>query len=342
MTAVSAEPAGPGDPTVRTVRTGDGVALHVEEDGPADAPVTAVFVHGYCLNLDSWCLQRLGLAEPDGPPVRRVFYDLRSHGRSARAPSDTATLDRLADDLGDLVRAVAPGGRVVLVGHSLGGMVVLALAERQPELFTGPAGIGSSGPPAPAPRVAGVALLATSTGRWSASAVGLPALFARVHGSLTAPLAHRLVGQLARGLRWRAALLERTRLAGRNVVLGLTRRLSFGPAQVQPWLVDHVCTMICATPVEVIADFLPAVAGPDRRAVLDALRGVPTLILVGDRDRLTPVAHSRALAGRLSDPDLVVLPGAGHMVIMEQPDLVNAHLRALLARAAPAGEPEPA
>ncbi|HEX5494020.1 MAG TPA: alpha/beta hydrolase [Mycobacteriales bacterium] len=311
-------PARPTPDRIRTVRAGDGVTLYVEEDGPSDAPLTAVFVHGYCLNLNSWWLQRLGLADVRNPRVRRVCYDQRGHGRSGRGPARTATLDRLGEDLYELIVQVAPRGPVVLVGHSMGGMTVLALADRHPELF--------GRRPDPGPAVAGVALLSSSTGGLAEVPPGLPAPLARLPGSLT-PV-------LVRGIRWRASMVERGRRAGGDLGFLFTRRYGFGSTDVSPWLVEHVGEMIAGTPVEVIADFLPAITGPDRRGVLEVLRGVPVLVLVGDRDRLTPAAHSVAIAERLPGADLVVVPGAGHLTILERPELVNLHLRAFLHRVA--------
>ena len=317
-TNAAGRPVPPVADRVGTAHTTDGIALHVQEDGPADAPLTAVFVHGYCLTLDSWCFQRLGLADIRNPRVRRVFYDQRSHGRSARAPSETATIDRLGEDLYELIHQVAPGGRVVLVGHSMGGMTVMALADRHPEMFGGQ---GDGGP-----RVVGVALLSTSTGRLAEVTLGLPALLARARASLTP--------YLIRGIRWRASLVERGRQVTGDVAFLLTRRYSFGARDVSPWLVEYVGAMIAGTPVEVIADFLPAITSHERQGGLNALRTLPTLVLVGDRDLLTPPAHSRAIAEQLPDTQLVVAEGAGHLVIMERPELVNLHLRAFLHRAA--------
>ena len=78
----------------------------------------------------------------------QVIYDQRSHGRSERAPRASCTIDQLGHDLAAVLRALAPDGPLVLVGHSMGGMTIMALAEQQPELF--------------AERVLGVAFLATS------------------------------------------------------------------------------------------------------------------------------------------------------------------------------------
>ena len=79
----------------------------------------------------------------------------------------------------------------------------------------------------------------------------------------------------------------------------------------------------------------------DRAAALEAISHVPALVVVGEQDRLCPVEHSRAIAAALPDSELVVFPGAGHMVHLERRPEVARHLaglvdRALARRAAPA------
>jgi pimeloyl-ACP methyl ester carboxylesterase len=295
----------------RTVTTDDGLPLAVEEVGPRDAPLTVVFVHGYCLAMGSWHFQRLGLADVTNPRLRMVFYDCRSHGRSARAPTETATIDQLGDDLFRVLSEVVPTGPVVLVGHSMGGMTVMALADRHPELF--------------GRRVVGVALLSTSTGRLAEVTLGLPAITAVLRAPLL-PFALRI-------MRTRAGLIERGRRVGSDVAWLLTRRYSFGTTEVSPALVEYVGTMIADTPVEVVADFFPALNAHDKLSALGRLRDVETFIAVGDKDLLTPVDHSRRMADALPNAELLVLEGAGHLAMMERPALLNLRLRAFLHRA---------
>jgi pimeloyl-ACP methyl ester carboxylesterase len=295
----------------RTVPTEDGVPLAVEEVGPADASLTVVFVHGLALALGSWHYQRLGLADMTRPRLRMVFYDQRSHGRSGRADPDTVTIDQLGEDLYRVLAEVVPAGPIVLVGHSMGGMAVLALADRHPELL--------------GPRVIGVALLSTSTGRLSEVSYGLPAVTARLRGPVM-PL-------LLRTVRSRSALIERSRKFGSDVAWLLTRRYSFGSGDVSPALVDYVESMIAATPVDVVADFFPALTAHDKLSAVSRLAAVETLIAVGDKDLLTPEEHSRRMAELLPGAELLVLAGAGHLAMMERPALVNLRLRAFLHRA---------
>ena len=114
-----------------TVLASDGVPLHVEIDGPDTAPVTIIFCHGYTLNQDCWCFQRRDLAGH-----RLVLWDQRDHGRSGRSGPGSATLDQLGADLKAVIDAAAPGpAPVVLVGHSMGGMTIMALAGQHPGMF---------------------------------------------------------------------------------------------------------------------------------------------------------------------------------------------------------------
>lgn len=292
----------------RIVRADDGVALHVEEVGDPAAPLTIVFCHGYANHSGLWHYQRRDLADLG----RLVFWDVRGHGRSGWGDPEAATIDQLGRDLSAVLRAAAPSGPVVLVGHSMGGMTVMALADQQPELF------GS--------KIIGVALLSTSTGRLAEVTFGLPAAFGSV--------SRLLLPVLRRGVKWRPAAVERGRRIGSDLAFLVTRRFSFASRRVSPTVVDVVERMIASTPVEVIADFYPAFHSHDKLAALGVLAGVETLILVGDRDVMTPPDHSREMAAAVPHAQLVVVPQAGHMVPLEHPALVNLQLRAFVRRAA--------
>src|SRR4051812_7922835 len=124
-------PPGPPPPGSRTVRTDDGVDLHVEFDGPEQAELTVVFSHGFTARLAEFDVHRAALRDR----VRLVFWDQRGHGRSGWTRLTSATIDRTGRDLGQVLDAVVPDGPVVLAGHSMGGMSIMALARQRPELF---------------------------------------------------------------------------------------------------------------------------------------------------------------------------------------------------------------
>ncbi len=317
--------AHPADRTA-LVTADDGVLLNVEEIGPADAPLTVVFVHGYTLSMASWAFQRralateLATANGHRPDARLVFYDQRGHGTSGRGDADRSTMHQLGNDLAAVLAARVPRGPVVLIGHSMGGMTVMALAALRPELF--------------GYRIVGVALMSTSSGGLADLDFGLPDLLTRVRSAVL-PVA-------AWTMRRRPLLAERTRRLAADVVSAVTQLLSFS-SDVDPALARYVDAMIAGTPVDVIAEFYPAIAGMDHTAALGPLRRVPTLVLTGDKDRLIPKEHSDKIVELLTDEgaelvDYVVVPEAGHMVPLEKPDAVTRAIVRLVRRVA-AGSP---
>ncbi|WP_405004896.1 alpha/beta hydrolase [Kitasatospora purpeofusca] len=305
----------------RTVAAADGTELYVELDGldlPEEArdgaaePLTVVFCHGYCLNQDSWHFQRAAFRSG----ARLVLWDQRSHGRSERSRSflagEPAGIDQLGGDLKAVIDAVAPTGPLVLVGHSMGGMTMMALADQYPELFR--------------ERVAGVALIGTLAGNWDAVTFGLPVVGAKLFRKV-APGMMKLLGR-------QVDLVEATRRLGADVSAVFYRRYSFGAKDVDPGVVRFAEQMLDATPIDVVAEFYPVFSAHEKTEALAALRGIPTLVLTGTKDLLTPPGHGEAMAEQLPGAELVLVQDAGHLVMLERPDLVDRHLAELFDRAA--------
>ncbi len=288
-----------------TVVADDGVPLHVEVDDVARSPLTVVFVHGYALNLDCWHFQRAGYRGL----VRAVYYDQRSHGRSGRSTEGRATVEQLGKDLHQVLEHVTDGP-VVLVGHSMGGMSIIALAEEHPELF------GDT--------VVGVALISTTAGGLDPHRLFVPA----IPSTLGSALAVRAVATLARGHR----TVDLLRRASRAVAAVATDVFAFGD-DVPETYVKFVDSMLSSTPFEVIADFFPTFGSLDKFETVAALSGVPVSIVCGTADKLTSIGHSRKLHATIEGSTLVECDGAGHMVILERHEQVNAALDQLLAAA---------
>jgi pimeloyl-ACP methyl ester carboxylesterase len=295
----------------RTVRCNDGVELHVEvEEAHPSAPwhdLTVIFEHGYALNQDCFHFQRLALHGS----ARLVFYDQRSHGRSGRGTRESSTLAQLADDLQAVIADVAPHGPLVLVGHSMGGMTILELAHSAPELF--------------GEQILGVGLISSSAGEMEAVNLGLPSIAMRT--------LRRVAPSVIQLGRRGADLIERGRAISSDLALLITRFYAFD-ADVPVELVDFSLEMINATPVDVLADFYPALVDHDAFDSLDRLNGTETLVIVGQRDMLTPIGHSRALLRGIPGAELEILDPGGHLVMLERPDDVNALLIDLLERVA--------
>ncbi len=310
----------------RTVAAADGTELYVELDGlggpgaepdptgrdGAAEPLTVIFSHGYCLNQDSWHFQRAAFRAG----ARLVLWDQRSHGRSERSRSflagEPAGIDQLGGDLKAVIDAVAPTGPLVLVGHSMGGMTMMALADQHPELFR--------------ERVAGIALIGTLAGNWDAVTFGLPAVGAKLFRKV-APGMMKLLGR-------QVDLVEATRRLGTDISAVFYRRYSFGGKDVDPGVARFAEQMLDATPIDVVAEFYPVFSVHEKTEALATLRGIPTLVLTGTKDLLTPPGHGEVMAEQLPGAELVLVEDAGHLVMLERPELVDRHLAALFDRAA--------
>jgi pimeloyl-ACP methyl ester carboxylesterase len=293
------------------VLTVDGLRLNVHVTGPPDADVTVVLAHGWTQSLHTWRHQVRDLTDAVTSRVRVVRYDHRGHGRSEGTAEHDATLDNLARDLAAVVDSFAAEGPLVLAGHSMGGMAMMALAEHRPELF--------------AERVVGVVFVSTSGGRLDRVTLGLPpAMGARVRNRLPRLLAMR-ARMLSRRKRRRPPTLESQ----------VVRRFLLG-RPVRP--ADHrlVLEDLVATPADSMCGFFADLMRHDRSAALAALQSVPTHVLVGDCDRLTPPVHARRLAEAMPWADFSVLAGAGHMLPLERDDAVTRAIADLVDRHADA------
>ncbi len=308
----AAEPLGQLRGRELTVLADDGVPLHTEIEGPDRAPVTVIFCHGFTLNQDSWHYQRRDLGAADRP-YRLVFWDQRSHGRSGRSDPEHETIDQLGHDLYAVIRAVAPGrAPVVLVGHSMGAMTIMALADQKPDMF--------------GTKVIGTALIATSAGGLSDVTLGLPGLLGAMVRR-AAPGVMRTAGK-GRG----ASIAERARRAGGDLAFLSTRFIAFGDPKTSPAVTDFLEQMIRATPVEVVSQFFAALLIHDKTLCLPTLGRVPTVVIVGGKDRLTPWPLSEEIVAAVPGAELVLDPGAGHVIMLERPELVTKQLRELIER----------
>jgi pimeloyl-ACP methyl ester carboxylesterase len=186
----------------------------------------------------------------------------------------------------------------------------MALAEEHPDLF--------------GDRVVGVGLVGTTAGGVDPHRIVLPLLPSTVGGQV----ASRLVAALARGHR----TVDRFRRIGRSVALVATDELAFGDA-VPARYVEFVDEMLSATPFNVVADFFPTFGTLEKFETVHAMSSVPTAIICGTEDRLTPIGHSRRLHELIDGSSLLECAGAGHMVMLERHDQVNAELDQLLAAA---------
>lgn len=317
---LAGEPLGQLHGRPLTVLADDGVKLHAEVDGPEDAPLSIVFCHGYTLSQDCWHFQRRDLA---GRGLRLVFWDQRDHGKSGRSERGSPTVEQLGRDLFTVLAATAPGDRpVVLAGHSMGGMTIMALAGQHPELF------GS--------KVAGAVLISTCARGLNQGSPWMP-------GPIRPVLSRTLPAVLSGAAKGkRAVLVEHSRRASADLAFLGTRYIGFGDSEVSPAVVTFLEQMIRDTPIEVVAQFGRALFECDMRDSLPVLGRVPVTVLVGEKDRLIAPKLGLELATLMPSAQLVWVPGAGHALILERPDVVNEAITALAGRTGRAGGQLPA
>ncbi len=288
----------------------DGVPLNVvidePEGGVPPGRPTIVLSHGYCLSLECWVLQRRALAEAG---YRVVLWDQRSHGESGHASKDSCTVSQLGRDLRRVLDEHVLEGPIVLIGHSMGGMTQMAYARQFPEEF--------------AERVVAVGLVATSAGGGPMVTLGL----GQALGGL--------VGRVGPDVLWRLGRYQSTldplRRFGRGVEDAAVARYAFG-SPMSKSSIRFVGDMIFRTPFSVMSDFLPALEHVDERESLRHFVGIDCLVVNGEADLITPPEHSVAIVQRVPGAEHVVIRDAGHLLMLEHPDVVNEQLLDLVDR----------
>jgi pimeloyl-ACP methyl ester carboxylesterase len=274
----------------------DGTRLQVEELGSGPC---LVFSHGFSLTQDAWHYQRRDLPAS----FRCVFFDQRGHGRSGHPRGDDYSLQAFAEDLRAVIDWTGES-RVVVIAHSLAGMAALQFAASFPEEM--------------GQRLAGLVLVDTT--------------YADALRGMTASLTSRGAAQIQRaaitaGFRFIGQDPARARqLRRRGSDFGYlgTRLFGFG-SNPSPSQVAFTDRMLAATDVEVWAKVFPSLINFDLSEVLERLE-LPTLIVCGDKDRLTPPAHARHMASKIAESRLLILENAGHMAFMEDHEVVNAEI----------------
>ncbi|AKU16015.1 alpha/beta fold hydrolase [Luteipulveratus mongoliensis] len=287
----------------------DGVPLHVEIDEPRGEAtgVTVVLTHGYTLNLTGWVFQRRALRDAG---YRVVLWDHRGHGQSEEGEDSSYEIAQLGRDLASVIAAAAPEGPVALIGHSMGGMTVMAYAEQHPEAFRD--------------RVIGAGLLSTSAGGLRDVHWGL--------GQRLGAVVHRLGPGAVSRLGDQQDLVAQALKAGKDVEELAVHHFSFG-SHVPQEIIRLTADMIFSTRLHVIGAFLPTLQEHHRFDILHSFDGIETLVMNGTVDRITPPDHSEAIVAAIPGAEHVVVKDGGHVLMLEYPDLVNDELLALLKRA---------
>ncbi len=268
------------------VRSADGTILHAETFGPDDGP-TLVLAHGWTENLTFWTYQIIEMQERG---LRIVAYDHRGHGQSEAAAGGDYSIARFGEDLEAVLAASVPEGRkAMVVGHSLGGMAISAWAkDHDVERRAGAAALINTG--------AGDLLAEQLLVPVPAVAQALNHTFA-VNGFLgsRAPLPRFSTPLMASAIRY----------------------IAFGP-DASPAQVAFYERMLIASPPDARAQTGIALSEVELYDALPRLT-VPTIVIAGEKDRLTPPWHAQRIAEMVPKLEgLTVLPNTGHMGPLER------------------------
>jgi pimeloyl-ACP methyl ester carboxylesterase len=271
--------------------------IHTERVGVEEgASGVLVFTHGWCVTEAIWHHQKLavGAGRLAGGRLAAVTWDLPGHGHSTAVARSHLTLDLAVESLARVVDE-APGQGLVLVGHSLGGVLTIEYLLQHPETVRR--------------RVRGVVLVATPVThtaardrRWPGSAIPARML----------ALGMQLAVQNSVVDRWfaREAGTTDQRSASYRLI-----RAGFGDDPL-PEHIRFVRDLAASVPPSVRADTFRAMTGFDLRDRLEEI-GTAALIVYGGRDRLVRPADSRALAASLRRARIHEFPTAGHAVFLE-------------------------
>ncbi len=278
----------------KTVEGAGGTSLNVELYGPEDAPAI-VLVHGWVCALRFWRAQVHDLMADH----RVIAYDLRGHGDSGAPADGDWSIDTFGDDLEAVLGACLGDRPAVIAGHSLGAMTVAAWAGRHDVTR----------------RASAVAMINTGLGDLITEA-----LVVRTPAGLGS--ARQMLGGLILGAA--APLPPKPSPISHRAVRAIALTHDASPAAVR---FSEELVLGCHARVR-------AACGRElaRLDLLDRVEHltVPTLVIYGDRDLLTPKAHAQRLAEALPDcAGTVELRDCGHMGPLERPDEVTGALRKL-------------
>jgi pimeloyl-ACP methyl ester carboxylesterase len=283
----------------RAVYSADGTSLNVERWGPASGP-TVILAHGWTCSIVFWVRQINALAEAG---YRVVAYDQRGHGDSGTPGPAGYTAEALADDFSAVLTAVTGNGdeKVLAGGHSMGSMTLIAFGARHPEQLRR--------------QVAGAVL--TSTGMHElflrSRIVPMPLPLAK----LSLPISVALMGYTPPKGRM-------PRLNARIVKYGSLSRAATRSE------VDFCARVVEACPPQTRARFARMLSELDLDSEVREFT-VPTTLVGGRKDKLTPIWHARRMAAALPNlQEFLELPRAGHMTPVQS----AADVRSVLLRMA--------
>ncbi len=286
-----------------SVRTSDGadIAYRVLRDDDVPLTSTVVLLSGF-LCPDTWWHDLTPELLAAGHRVVMLHYrGIATSTMPTTGPGPALRIERYAEDVLDVLHAAGIGD-VALIGHSMGGQVMVEVARRIPDRVTS---------------------MTSVTGAYRSPTRDLYG-----QGWLVSPLAQQLI----RGLRLLREPMGTAvwRTVWRTVpFLPLGRAATAFSSLTPQAIVDSYEAHASTLSGQYFVDALEAMHVHDPGDVLEQL-DIPTLVITGDGDPFTPMAVARRMVELLPQGQLMIVPNASHGAIIEHPEVVNGAILAHL------------
>jgi non-heme chloroperoxidase len=272
--------------TEHVLVTPDGGSVFAIEAGTGP---TVILGHGLVGDHTHWAPVAHRLL---GEGFRVIIFDQRGHGKSS-AGSEGLSLQGLANDVATVITQLGGDDKVIIVGHSLGGVGVQSIARHRPEVL------------------------------------------AQVHGAvLVATLGHTIAASVAKLLSNPLVLLAYHRLVKNPNRARLAARSGFGTEFSIPML-DQLARTWEQTPDSTLVGFGASLGSFNLLPDL-ARFDVPTVVICGTVDTVTPMKLSEEIHAALPNSRMVRVADAGHMIVWEAPAAIA---KEIVALASTAGQP---
>jgi len=280
--------------TAQQVKGASDTNLYTETVGPANAPVL-LFTHGWGMDNTEWYYAKRDLSNR----FRLIFWDLPGLGKSGEPQDRDFSLDRLAQDLRSVV-ATANGKPVILVGHSIGGMINLTFCRLFPDQL--------------GRQVVGIIQVDTSYTN-PVKTTENSSLSLALQKPVGEPILHAMIGlsPLVRLMNW---------LSYENGTSYLMNAKSAFAGAESRGQVDLVSRLQAEASPAVVARGTLAMFHWDATPVLPRIP-VPVLLLVGRQDTTTLPEASRHMKEAIPGATIVEIDRGAHYSLLEQNQLID-------------------
>ena len=230
------------------------------------------------------------------PTVANLLIDLRGHGKTGPVSQTKCTVEGAAEDVATVIEQRTNTGPLILVGHSLGGMVIEALMRLYPHRFDD--------------RVAAVVLISSAAEPMSSE--GTPRI-----------LDTKLGSSLFEAIKNDPQKADELRKEFKKLLAPALAATIFHQEGVHYDVVKFHASMISETPVETFIGYYDELRHHDETEGAKAMAGIPGYVLVGDKDEVTPLTQAQVVKKLWGDGQLEVINNVGHMLILEDPEACN-------------------